>query len=405
MNLKKLKIKFKNNKKTAWIYSILKKIYFNIQKIIINFFCIVFNIFPIKSNKVVVVNYNGKGYGDNIKYIVQQLLSLDKNIDIVWLISNEDQSKEIPNNIRCIKNESLKALYELSTAKVWIDNTIKRFKPLKRKKQIYIQTWHAGLGMKKVGVEVKNCDATYLKQTRDDAKITDIVISNSDYRNSSFKNNFGYTCEIMKIGLPRNDILVNDNKINKDCIKEKINIFSETKILMYAPTFRRDSTIEVYDIDLMEVKKSLEKKYGGEWVILLRLHPYISVFSSDLKNNDTFIDVTNYPDLAELLLVTDFLISDYSSLIFDYSISKKPAMIYAPDLDNYIEQDQLAVSPKELPYEISKNNIELKNKIENFDEKKYVLKLDEYFKKNGLVEEGTASKKICNRILKIMGEI
>lgn len=407
MNFKKIKIKFKNNKKTSWIYAILKKIYFFMQKFIISIFCIIFKIMPISPQKIVVVNYNGKGYGDNIKYIVKELLKAEKKLDIVWLISNENKVDEIPSNVRCIKNESIKALFELSTAKIWIDNTIKRFKPFKRKKQIYIQTWHAGLGMKKVGVEVKNCDSTYLKQTKDDVNITDIVISNSDYRSNSFRNSFGYNCEIMKIGSPRNDILI--NKINdKEMINEiktKLNISLERKILMYAPTFRRDSTIEVYNINLLETKNNLEEKYGGNWVVLLRLHPYISMFSSDFKeNSDSFIDVTNYSDLSELLLITDFLISDYSSLIFDYSITKKPALIYAPDLSKYIEQDQLAVPLEELPYEIALNNEELKNHIKNFNNVQYEEKLEDYFYRNGLIENGDASKKICNKILEIVGE-
>ncbi len=404
MNLSKLKIKFKNNKHSSSIYAFLKKIYFFFQKIFIFIIGIVFRFIPIKNNKIVVVNYNGKGYGDNNKYIVEELLKTGNHYEIVWLISGTKSKNEIPEQIKCVKNETIKALYELSTAKIWIDNTIKRFKPKKRKGQVYIQTWHAGLGMKKVGIDVKNCDSTYLNQTKEDAKITDFVISNSDYRSKSYINDFGYKCEIIKNGLPRNDILINscNDELLKENIKKRLNISNEYKILLYAPTFRRNSTIEVYDINLINVKKALENKYGGKWVVLLRLHPHISMFSSDLKNNGDFIDVTNYSDLSELLLITDFLISDYSSLIFDFSLTRRPALMYAPDLNEYIEQKQLAVMPEDLPYEISKNNLELNEQIENFDENKYIKNLEEYFTKNGLVESGNSSKIICDKIFEIV---
>lgn len=403
MNLNKIKIKFKNNKKSSGIYAALKKVYFIFQEIFIALLCIIFRIVPIKKNKVVVVNYNGKGYGDNCKYIVNELLKSNTEFKIIWLVSNLKKNNEIPEQVQCVKHETIRALYELSTAKIWIDNTIKRFKPVKRKGQVYIQTWHAGLGMKKVGIDVKKCDSTYLKQTRNDVKITDYVISNSDYRNNSFRNQFGYTCEIIKDGLPRNDILINEcnNEHTKEEIKKKLNIDSESKVLLYAPTFRRDSTIEVYNIDLQRTKKALENKYGGKWVVLLRLHPHISMFSTDLENNSDFEDVTNYSDLSELLLITDFLISDYSSLIFDYSLTRRPALMYAPDLTQYIEQQQLTVMPEELPYKIAKDNKELEELIEKFDEKDYLNKLEEYFVKTGLVETGNSSKIIVDKIIEI----
>lgn len=200
----------------------------------------------------------------------------------------------------------------------------------------------------------------------------------------------------MNYGLPRNDILVNGSDKIKH-IKKSLNIVDE-KILLYAPTFRRDSTTELFNADLIHVKEKLEKITKFKWKVLLRLHPFISDFSNDVLKDKSVIDVTNYMDLSELLLITDYLISDYSSLMFDYAITFKPVQIYAPDFDKYISNDGITLEKDEIPFFISRDNKELLNNIEKFDEEYYIKTLKEFFKNQGLNETGKASEKIVELI-------
>lgn len=398
MNLEKLKIKFKNSKKGKRLYGLGKAIWYLFSNLVMDFFSIIFRLVPIKQNKIVIVNYNGKGYGDNPKYISEQLLKNDIEVDIVWLVKkNILRSSEFPKNIRLVKNESLRAIFELATSKIWIDNTIKRFKTRKRTGQFYIQTWHAGLGLKKVGLDARNIDQTYLKLTEEDTKITDFVISNSQYRSNSYRNSFGYTCSILEYGLPRNDILVQQPENVKQKLKKELGIQGK-KVALYAPTFRKDSTVELFNMDISKLKETLEATFGSEWVVLLRLHPYISSFSEDVIIKDFVKDLTNYNDVSELLLVSDLLVSDYSSLMFDFAIQRKPVFIYAPDFDSYHKKEGLNFSEMELPFTIAKHNDMLMKQVENYNEKVYLESLEIFFQKNGLNETGRSTEQVTRQI-------
>lgn len=147
MNLKKI---IKNNTLIKWIIIILGYLYFGFLHIICSF-C------KIKNNKIVVCSFYGKGYSDNPKYIVEELLNRNLNVDIVWLLDNPSMYI-LPNKIRKIRIFSIKSVYELLTAKVWIDNCRKYFfyNIFKPNGTIYIQTWHGGIGLKRAEKEVEN---------------------------------------------------------------------------------------------------------------------------------------------------------------------------------------------------------------------------------------------------------
>lgn len=393
--MEKLKIKIKTSKCTRKLYFILKQLYMFFYNLRLVFWGVIFSLFPINSKKIVVVNYNGKGYGDNPKYIVEYLLDISKeNYDIIWLVNDLNDS-DFPEEIRKVKNESLKAIYELTTAKIWIDNTTKRFVPPKRKKQYYIQTWHAGIGMKKVGIETQNVDKSYLKSVEKDNKNIDVLISNSTYRTNIYRNSFKYKGEILEVGIPRNDCLINKTK-SVDNIRKKLNLQNK-KVVLYAPTYRKDSIMECYNLDLKSVKDTIEKKYKIECTILVRLHPYISGFKF-LYDNVNFLDVSKYPDIMDLLLVSDFVISDYSSLIFDFAITNKPVFLYVPDLVEYSKKEGLNFKIEDLPFESSTSNEDILLKIEKFDEKRYKEDVKKFFETVGLKETGQSCKKIVKII-------
>lgn len=113
----------------------------------------IFRICPIKKNKVVFTNYYGKGYGDNAKYIAEEIIKQNIRLDLVWLVNDLDY--HVPNEIRKVKYDTIASIYEMVTAKVWIDNCRKQIYVRKRKSQFYIQTWHGDIGFKKVEKEAK----------------------------------------------------------------------------------------------------------------------------------------------------------------------------------------------------------------------------------------------------------
>ena len=170
---------------------------------------------------------------------------------------------------------------------------------------------------------------------------------------------------------------------NKDLIKkvkEHFQLSENEKICLYAPTFRVSNSLNVYNIKYETLINGLKSKFNGNWKLLIRLHPNISNSAKDLSvYNCNIINATDYPDIQELLVASDFLITDYSSCIFDYAISKKPAMIYASDINEYKNDRDFEIKLEDTPFPIATNNFELMNAIEKYNIKKYQKLLTKFY--------------------------
>ena len=138
-----------------------------------------FRIFPIDRKKIVVSNFRGKGYGDNPKYIIENLRKRKETYKIYWLV--EDKNEKMPEEIHVVKINSIASLYHLSTAKIWIDNCRKSPYITKRKKQYYIQTWHGAIGFKKIEKEAPGLTEEYRLASLNDSKMIDILLSGSQW--------------------------------------------------------------------------------------------------------------------------------------------------------------------------------------------------------------------------------
>lgn len=171
-------------------------------------FEIIYSLCPIKKNKIVITSYYGADYGDNGKYIVEELRRLGEDVDVVWQLKpNLMQNNHLPENVRAVGYRTRQSVYELQTAGVWIDNARKTY-GRKRKGQLYIQTWHGGPGVKRIEKDVADeLGEKYVKTAKRDSKMCDVILSNSDFMTNLYKNVFWYDGEILECGTPRNDIL------------------------------------------------------------------------------------------------------------------------------------------------------------------------------------------------------
>ncbi len=389
-----------------FLFTIGKCIYdFNYYILKLKIIGFLFRIFPIKKNKIVVNSYFGRGYGDNGKPIVDELLKTKKNIDIVWILNKENINSYLPKGVRKVKYETIKCLFELVTAKVWIDNSRMLFVPPKRKKQFYIQTWHAGIGFKKCEKDsIKSLTKRYIKRAIKDSKNADLFISNSKWETHLYRSAFWYDGNILEVGIPRNDILINKKNHVEIAAKtkKKLGIKNNCRVILYAPTFRNYDDLSCYKIDVNKIIDFLNKSTNDNWVFLIRFHPNVSYLFNEFKF-DNAIDVTNYDDLYELLITSDILISDYSSLMTDFSYLKRPVYMFATDIDKYKEDRDYLFDLTKLPFILCKSNEELISKMKNFDEKKYLDNLDKFYKNVGLNETGKSSQEIVKIIIKEMG--
>ncbi|MRH42699.1 glycerophosphotransferase [Aquibacillus halophilus] len=348
-------------------------------------------------------SYYGSQYGCNPKYITDYILSNypSNKFDVVWAFNNP-KSKAI-EGIRKVKTMSIRYFYELCTAKVILTNfrTTELF--VKRKNQYYIQTWHSSLRLKHIEKDAENIlPQNYLNLAKKDSTKVDLLLSGCKYSTEIFKRSFWYDGEIFEHGTPRNDFLFQSNSEIRNQIVKKLSIGSDIKIMLYAPTFRASESLEVYDLDYRQISEKLKSKFGGEWRILVKLHPHLISKSSQLLSYFSAIDVTSYDDIQELLVVADALITDYSSLMFDYSITKRPCFLYVPDINEYTSKERkLYFEIEELPFINATSNSELIQEMERFNNVNYQENLTRFLDSIGSFENGDACKNLLYRIDKV----
>lgn len=397
--LKKIIKKNKMFTKYIAFFYAFKKLVLNI----VSYFII--HIIPIDSNKIVVCNFYGKGYGCNPKYIIEEIINQKLDYTIVWMVNDINKIQDdFPKDIKLVKYGTLKSLYELSTAKIWIDNSRKHFyPPKKRKEQYYIQTWHGGIGMKAVEKSIEDkLSKSYVKNAKNDSKMIDVLISNSRWCTEVYKSSFWYDGEILECGSPRVDILFEKNTKFKNKICKLYDIDYSKKIMLYAPTFRNSMDINTYNLDYENCQKALKRKFGGEWITFIRLHPNIAHLSDEIICNENVINVTDYPDMQELLAVSDVLFTDFSGSMFEFSYMKKPIFIYCADYEEYRKERNFTMDIESLPFRVNENIGELIDDINEFCEVEYNKKIENMLCEFGLKEDGTASKKIVEKIKQIV---
>lgn len=363
---------------------------------------------PVQENKVIFSNFCDKNFGCNPKYIALELLKQNVNYDLVWLVNPNltDEELDIPSGIRVVKNEYPNVIEELATAKIWISNVrlIKYFKKglEKRNGQFYIQTWHGSLGIKKIDGDANPKfweRSTWNGFEEIDSKSVDYLISNSSFENSVYKSAFWNRGEIKELGHPRNDIFFYDSGDIRKHVYSRLGIDPSKKIVLYVPSYRDNDRLYCYFMDYERIVQACREKWGGEWVMCIRLHPRAAKYADKiLMPSDNIIDCSKYPDIQELLVSADCAITDYSSCIFDYLLSGKPAFIYARDLAEFDEERGFYYPFSETPMSVAQTDNELAENIKSFDCISYKHKVNEFLKGKGCIDDGQASKRVAELI-------
>lgn len=355
----------------------------------------------VKNNKLFVMTFDN-GYNCNPRYIVEEILKQKLPIDIVWAGDDKSiNSKEFPNGVRVVRRKSFEMYEEQASAKIWLDNGLSCIwhNMPKKKTQVYINTWHGSMGIKKL-----HGDSHWMSVAKKLRKVTDYVVANSTFEEGVYSETFWQGVPVLRCGHARNDMLL--DKESFALIREEVAGYFGTdkdkKFLLYAPTFRDDGDISCFDIDYGQLKNTLEEKYGGEWIILVRLHYKNRSVLTNLNFSDWLKDAADYPDMQKLIAVADFGITDYSSWAYDYVLTRRPMVLYTPDAQKYQQGRGLYYPLEETPFPIVRNNVELTEAILGFDEEGYQPDIDKFLEARGCYEEGTAAKQIVENIRKIM---
>lgn len=385
-------------------HSIIFFIYYSV----INSYLFLLSFIKKKESRIVLHQPFKYGYDCNPRYIADELLRRDKNYELIWITrENMITNQDFPERIKVVTDKNIfKLLYYISTAKICISNSyfgLEKYN-YKKKNQIFIDTWHGSLGIKRIGATEK--DRLYNQKKLKDV---DIFISNSDFETDVYRKSLVFDKKIYKLGHPRNDIFFENSPhcLNKEHIKEKISEYIRTnindkKIVLYAPTFRENPRTDCFDMNYELLLDSLNEKYNAQFILALRFHPRTDIVCrKKVKNTERIFDFTHFDDMQGLMAVSDILITDYSSCIFDFMLSRKPAFIYASDIKKYNNERGFYYPLESTPFPIIKNNEELKKTILDFDDKIYLEKTQKFLEEKGCIDDGHAAERTVDLIEKL----
>ncbi len=375
----------------------------NLFKVFFKFGMLLMRIFPVKNNKIVFSSFSARSYSDNPKYIAEELLKMKKNLDLV-VILRKDAENDVPKDIRVVKYNTLRYMYEMATAYIWVDNTRKQPQVLKRKKQYYIQTWHGSLALKKIEKDAfEKLDKEYVLTAINDSKNIDLMISNSKFSDELFRQSFWYKGDIAKYGSPRNDILFNMTEQQKNIIRNELGVKQEEYLVLYAPTFRISSDFNPLEINFDKLIDTITKKEKRKVKLLLRLHPNLSDSFNNIEGTNNIINVTRYPDVYKLMAISDVLITDYSSLMFEFPlIENKTTFLFAPDIVQYVDERGFYFDFNNLPFPLAENLDNLCQIIDDFNYIEYKKNLQNFYNSLEVLEDGKASLRVAEHICKLI---
>ena len=347
------------------------------------------------SNSILFESFQGKVIGDNPYAIFAEVLFRNPSFELLFTVSSKTKA---PEGAKGVRHGSVAWLKALATSRVLVNNTNFPGYFRKRSGQMYIQTWH-GTPLKRLGRDIVDVVPTgsYLRMMDREASYWDFLVSPSAYCSEIFPSTFGYKGNILETGYPRNDILINQAS-KRDLIRRSLGIADGQQVVLYAPTWRdsqRTATGNWKPVNF------LPGSLGDNVTVLFRGHTNTHSAHSAQVARGT-IDVTNYKNVAELYLAADVLVTDYSSSMFDFSVTGKPMIFLAPDFDDYVAKrgfyfdfEQLAPGP------ILRDSSILRKSLENIDSQKseYAQRYLAWQIKFNKLEDGQASKRVVDATL------
>lgn len=295
----------------------------------------------IDDEKIFFESFLGRNISGNVFYLYKYMLNDEKyhRYKKKWGVSNkfsiDNKNNAQYSNIETVERVSVQYLFELATAKYLIVNSRMPRGFSKRKNQIYIQTWH-GTPLKRLAFDQKTINfpgvskEKYLKEFKRDIEMWDYLLAQNKYSEDIFRSCFKFDKTIITEGYPRNTEL-NITKLEENSLLD--NIFKKDKInVLYIPTFREDQKTHRYYYD-DKLPKDFEKLLEIENINVIYRGHYL--VKGNYTFSDNFFDLSNYNNVNDLYLRSDVLITDYSSVIFDYANLLKPMIFWPFDLKIY----------------------------------------------------------------------
>ena len=314
-----------------WLYRTAKNM-------VVLFYRLMCWLFPVKANRIVFDSSLGKSYAGNPKHIYEHLVANGYDIkwDCIWFYEKEKYS--IPGMSRQVQYGRMRYLYYMATAKVWVFDSRQPEFLIRRKGTYYIQTWH-GTPLKKLALDMEDVFMvgesdifSYKEHFVKNVHTWDYLISQNPFSSTTFQRAFDFKKKMLEIGYPRNDILFRENTPESmRRYRRSLGLPLDKKVILYAPTWRDDefSEDDKYEFRPQISFETLQRELGDEYIMVVKYH-YLIMDAVDWSPYEGFIyHFDQSRDIAELFLVSDILVTDYSSVMFDFSILRRPMFFFA----------------------------------------------------------------------------
>ena len=362
---------------------------------------LVFGRSKVVGNRIFVMTFDFQ-FTCNPAAIVKELIRRDLPVEIYWAVKDDSKLSDFPPQVIPVQYRSYEMYQAQATSKIWIDNAFNCIwdNMPKKKNQYYFNTWHGSLGIKRL---TSNSNKLWLHRSKRASKRTDFMVSNSRFENDVYSTTFWPNAPSLLYGHPRNDMLFRPEafEAHRQEVCAFYGISPEDRIMLYAPTFRDDGDLSCFDVDYAALKQTLEQRFGGNWVILVRLH-FKNRKEGENFDTDWLKDGGKFPDMQKLLAVADAGITDYSSWAYDYMLTRRPLFLYAPDLEKYKDDRGFYYPLETTPFPISENNKQLQQSILNLDEAKYLADCEAFLQDKGCVEDGHAAERVVDKIEELL---
>lgn len=294
---------------------------------------------PLDPNVIVFESGQGRQFGDSPRAIYEELIRRGDTRKKVWIYSGRLPNRD--DNTVVHKRHSPGFFWNLARAKYWVNNHNFPHYIHRRKHGVYIQTWH-GTPLKRMFMDQENFfgrDEGYIQRVKTASAQWNALLSPSPYATKAMQSAYQYKGRVHELGYPRNDVLIGERADTvRQSVRQRLGIPAGVRVILYAPTFRDDQPTNRgrFAFDWPFDPMNFHERFGPDTVLLVRTHVLVSsklVIPGEAKKS--VMDVSGYPDIQELFLASDMLITDYSSSFFDYSILGRPMVFYAYDLENY----------------------------------------------------------------------
>ncbi|MEK4669201.1 CDP-glycerol glycerophosphotransferase family protein [Niallia sp. FSL R7-0271] len=363
---------------------------------------------PAQKKTVIFESFLGKQYSDSPRAIYEYLKQNHPEFKLYWSVDKRFIQNFEDRGLNIVPRFSVKWLFRMSRSQYWVSNSRLPLWIPKPKNTTYLQTWH-GTPLKRLAADMEEVHMPgtnkekYKRNFLKESSNWDYLVSPNAYSSEIFARAFEFDRKMIESGYPRNDALINDNREeNILALKERFALPLDKKIVLYAPTWRDDQFYGKgkYKFDLELDLDQLREELGDDYIVVLRMH-YLVAENFDLTPYVGFAyDFSNYEDIRELYLISDLLITDYSSVFFDYGNLKRPMIFYVYDIETY--RDKLRGFyfdfEKKAPGPLAKTTDEVIHYIKLAEKEPLNEKFEEFYNTFCYLEDGDASKRVVEEV-------